>query len=450
MSALTNYVTLTISQTSVGITRAGFGVPMILSWTATFAERLRYYTDISGVAVDFPLTTSAEYRAANAMFAQSPRPVQIAIGRAANKPTLTMQLAAITPTSNISYTYSLTVGGKNFAEQTVTFTSDASPTDAEYATGISAALNTVTGKNFTVSGASSPVTLTANTAGDFFYVYVGDPTTQKVKYTHADPGIAADLTAIALSQPAWYALHTTANSTASGIAAAGWVESNNRIFLCESCDTEAIITATGNNELLDQIKSNSYKRTAGMYHPHGGQMMVAALYGRCLPLDPGSVTFYGKGLSGVTAFPIHMQPTHRTNLVARRAGGYEVVDGTGLSVTFGTSVGDAVTGFIDVRRNLDWIQDDMSKAVFGTIAANDIIPYTDKGIAAIEAQVRASLSRAFILGITAAPPARGDVTVPLAASIDSATKATRALPNVRFTAVMSGAIHSVAIQGQVS
>jgi hypothetical protein len=450
MSALSNYVTMTITQVSVGVTRAGFGVPMILSSTATFVERLRFYTDIIGVAADFPLTTSAEYRAANAMFAQIPKPVQIAIGRAALKPTLVMQLSAVSPTTNVSYTYGLTVGGKNFAEQAVTFTSDGTPTDAEWATLAAAALNGITGKNFTVTGAASPLTITANTAGDFFYIYVADPSTQTVHYTHTDPGVATDLTNIALSQTGWYALFTIANSKAYGIAAADWVESNNRIYLCESCDTTAITTATGNLELLDQIRANSYKRTAGMYHPHAGQMMCAALFGRCLPLLPGSVTFFGKTLGGVSAFPIHMQPTHRANLNARRAGGYEVVDGTGLSVTFGTSTGDVATGFLDVRRNLDFLQDDMTKAVFGAIVGNDIVPYTDPGIAIIENEVRNSLTRAFRLGILAAPPGKADVTVPTAASIDPTTKASRRLPNIRFTAVTSGAIHSVDIVGQVS
>lgn len=450
MSALSNYVTMTITQTSVGVQRAGFGVPMILSYTAAFVERLRFYTSITGVAADFPTTTSAEYRAANAMFAQSPKPTQIAIGRAALKPTIAAQLSAVTPTSNLNYTYKVTVGGTGFTETVLTFTSDGTPTDAEYAAGMVAALNGVAGKNYTAAGASSPITITGNSAGAFFYVQVDDPTTQLVKYTHADPGTATDLTAIALSQPGWYALAVTTASTAVGMAAAGWIESNNRIYLAESCDTTCITTTTGNGDLIDQIASNSYKRTAGMYHPHAGQMMTCALYGRCLPYDPGSITFFGKTLSGVTAFPSHMQPTHRTNLVAKRGGGYEVVDGTGLSLSFGTSTGDVATGFIDVRRNLDWITDDMTKGVFGAIVSNNIVPYTDRGIAIIETAVRASLTKAFRMGILASPPGKDDVTVPTAASIDVTTKQSRNLPNVQFKAVTSGAIHSVAIVGTVS
>jgi hypothetical protein len=67
------------------------------------------------------------------MFGQTPKPAQIAIGRSALKPTLIASSPRSTRRANISYTYSLTVGGKGFAD-TVTFTSDGTPTDAEYAT----------------------------------------------------------------------------------------------------------------------------------------------------------------------------------------------------------------------------------------------------------------------------------------------------------------------------
>src|SRR5262249_50184634 len=154
-----------------------FGVPMILSYTATFLERLRFYTDISGVAVDFPVTTSAEFRAAQAMFNQSPRPPTIAIGRAVNKPTTSILLSAANPTANITHTYQLIVGGKGFAETTLSFTSDATPTDAEYATLAVAALNGVAGKNYTASGAASPIGISGNAPGDWFYVMPVNPAT---------------------------------------------------------------------------------------------------------------------------------------------------------------------------------------------------------------------------------------------------------------------------------
>lgn len=446
MGTLTDYVTITITQNSVGVTRAGFGVPLILSATAAFVERIRFYTDLAAVIVDFPVTTSAEYLAAQAMFSQSPCPTKIAIGRSALKPTLVYQLNAVTPVSNVSYAYKLTVRGKGFADTTLTFTSDATPTDAEYAAGIVAALNGVASKNYTAAGASSPVTVTATAPGDWFSIEVGDPATQKVTMTHVDPGVATDLAAIQLENSTWYALYTLYNSKLYSVAAAAWVEAaGQKIYVCESNDTNSVTTAVGNTELLDTIKTNAYARTLGFYHPSPANMSGAALLGRCLPLEPGAITFFGKTLAGVT--PVSLTATHRQNLTDRRASSYETV--AGVNITFGGQVGSTTTGFLDVRRDLDWIQDDMTKAVFGMIVGQNKVPFTDAGISQVESEVRGSLKRAVDKGILAESPAFV-VTVPAAADVDSGNKSTRTLPNVKFSATLAGAIHKVQLVGTVS
>jgi hypothetical protein len=103
--ALTDYVTLNIFQTTVGLTKAGFGTGLFLSYKPTWAERTRTYGSVSDVAVDFPVTTGPEYRAATSYFSQSPAPTQFVIGRGSNKPTKVVQLSAVTPTANLTYTY---------------------------------------------------------------------------------------------------------------------------------------------------------------------------------------------------------------------------------------------------------------------------------------------------------------------------------------------------------
>ena len=41
--ALPDHVTISITSDSVGVARAGFGIPLIVSHTAAFAERVRTY-----------------------------------------------------------------------------------------------------------------------------------------------------------------------------------------------------------------------------------------------------------------------------------------------------------------------------------------------------------------------------------------------------------------------
>lgn len=448
MGSLSDYVSITITQNSVGITRAGFGVPMILSASATWAtDLIRFYGDVNSVATDFPPGTAPgpEYLAAQALFAQSPAPSSIAIGKSGNKPTLAYQITALTPTSFLNQTYQINVVGTGVTSTQVTFTSDGTPTDAEWAAGIVAALNAVVGKNFTAAGAASPVTVTANSAGAWFSLEIVNVNLMKIKATHADPGVAADLLAIANQNNNWYALYTTFNSKPYSVAAAAAIESMNmKVYACESNDTESIITATGNAELLDSIMTSAYTRTLGFYHPAPNQMACAALMGRCLPIDPGGVSFFGKNLAGIT--PVALTATHRTNLVARRASSYESVSNIGVS--FGGQVGSPITGYLDVRRNLDWLQDDMTKGVFGAIVANNIVPYTDAGIAIIEAEVRASVTRAIAKGIIV--DGSQAFVIPVAANVAPSDKTARQLTNVKFSGTLQGAIHKVALVGTVS
>lgn len=440
--ALTDYVTLNITQNTVGLTRAGFGTGLCISYTAGWAERTRLYSQYTDVLVDFPTTTGPEARYAAAYFAQSPAPAQLMIGRGANKPTKTVQVSAVNPTANISYTYQLKVKGTGFADTVVTFTSDATPTDAEYAAGIVTALNAVAGKNYTAAGAASPVTITGNAVGAWFSVEVLDVNYQTTTETTADPGVAADLTAITAENPNWYGLATDFNSSAYGAAVATAIETQNKIYIAQSNDTRTITTGTGTGDLIDAIKTSAYTRTLGMYHRDPSSMAGAALLGKNLPFDPGSETWAFKNLATVATFP--MTATHRANITARNGNSYESV--AGINITFQGKTGDG--GYLDTKRGLDWLQDDMTKAVFGMLAGNPKVPYTNHGISQVRAQVEGSLLRAADRGILVA--ASIVVTVPDANTVPSVDKTSRTLNNVKFSATLQGAVHKVNVVGTVS
>jgi hypothetical protein len=441
MGNFNDYVEVVISYNSVGLTRAGFGTPMILSATASFAERLRYYTSVTDVAVDFPVATSPERLAAAAMFAQTPRPSKIAIGRSALKPTQVYELSAVNPTGNASYTYKVRVAGTGFAETTVTFTSDATPTDAEYAAGMVAALNAVVGKNYTATGSASPITITGNAAGNWFSVEVLDVATQKIVMSHTNPGVATDLNAINAEQSDWYALYTLYNSEAYAIAAAGWVEAAEmKIYVCDTNESDAITTTAGGGDLIDTIKTNNYTATLGNYHPSPANMSGAALLGRCLPLEPGSVTFALKSLVGVT--PVKLSATQRANLIAKRGNSYETV-GNQINITFDGTVGSTSVGHLDLKRDVDWVKDDMTKAVFATLVAPDKFGYTDKDLVKLEAAIRGSLERAVRKNIFQRDANNFSLVIPKVADIATLDKQNRHVPDITWLAYPVGAVHKV-------
>lgn len=85
MAGINKVVNITVRASSPGVTRPGFGVPLILSQNATFQERTRVYTSADAVSDDFG-AGSPEYNAANAIFSQQPATKRIRIGRASTNP----------------------------------------------------------------------------------------------------------------------------------------------------------------------------------------------------------------------------------------------------------------------------------------------------------------------------------------------------------------------------
>lgn len=441
MADLSNHVSLTISQDSVGVARAGFGVPLFLSYNTSGwgATRVRSYGSLADVVADFPSTTGPEYRAATAMFSQSPRPESIKIGRGALPPT---QKFTLTPVVQHSHTYRLRLGGDGVTEETVSIDADSATTATEICDALRTEINAIVGKNFTATGTSTLI-ITADAAAEWFFVEVLDVNDFALVQDHTDPGIATDLAACSVEDDAWYALYTLYNSNAMVLAAAASIAAQKKIYLPDVNDTLTITGAAASSDTIDDLATLGYARVMAMYHPALDQMPGAAWLGRVLPLEPGSESWKFKSLQGVAA--VSLTSTQRANLVSKKGNSVETVAGVKITFEGTTSDGD----FLDVQRGLDWIEDDMAKGVFGALAGAEKVPFTDQGVAMIEAEVRATLSRAVAAGILTNDPAF-TVTVPKVATVSTTNRALRRLPDVKFSATLAGAIHKVIITGVVS
>lgn len=537
MSELSEVVNILITQDTVGVPQAGFGVPMFLSHNATFPEHVRYYGGTLEASVDWAVT-SPEYRFINAVFAQSPHPVQAGIGRAASVPTQQYTLAAIVARNSDSRSYKINVEGQGVTPTTAAFTTDSTATIQEIHNGLVLALNAVVGKNFTATfapltftpftftaagavlthtahglrtgdgpvrltttttlpaglalatdyyavnltantyslatsfanalagtvittgdagtgthtlsvtgstvGPADPFLVTGTAPGNWFSLEITDVTAMSNKQIHADPGVAADLDAILLEDNNWYCLVTGYNSAAYIIAAATWVEAQTKIYVTDSVNTDAItVNVSIGTDAFTTMHGSALSRTAGTYYPSPARMQPAAWAGRVLPIQPGGETWAFKTLALVT--PTKLTTTHRNNLIARNANWFQTVAGRNI-----TQYGVTFNGnFLDVVRGLDWLQDDMSKAIFTTLTSNDKIGFDDPGISTIENDIVASLDRAVQRKILKANP-RPVVTVPKAADVASADRALRRLPNIKFQGFLVGAIHKVVVVGVVS
>jgi hypothetical protein len=293
------------------------------------------------------------------------------------------------------------------------------------------------------------VTLTS-TAGDFTSIELVSKSVAStgvfnlsILDVSTDPGIATDLAAIHAADPDYYAiLIPEGASSAVAAAAAGWVETVRRILVLQTADA----LAWDNSSVADiafVLKATGYTRTSVWAYPHLGLatgQLAAALLGRCLPLDPGSITFAHKELAGVTV--VSLTETQQAALEGKNANHYtEIGDGGN---TFPGKVAEGE--WIDVIRDIDRSFDRMQSAVLSVLRSSNKVPFTDDGIDTVGNALRGALRADATDGIYSTFA----VTTPAASAVSSADKAARSLTGVTFTATLAGAIHLTTITGTVS
>ena len=442
---LSDIANVSISLQTGGLTQQGFGTGMLLGYPTGWVERSRTYSSITGVAADFAATTP-EYKAANAYFSQTPRPEQLVIGRGALKPTMIFKVTVASVLN--SQEYSCVLAGTQFD-----VTSDASATNDEIIILLQAALAAAaTAAGFTAAiggaGPSTFLTLTGNAAGNWMSFYVTDPALLTLQQTTANPGIATDLDAIVVENDNWYALMTLYNSSACTLAAAAWTESKDKIYGVQVQDSECATVAAGTaTDISKALQTAAYFRTFDVYHPDNGQFMDAATFGRLLPYTPGSETWRGKTLAGVSAMgtvsPYKLIETWRQNLIAKNAGYYYTIAGRNITAEGKVAAGE----WIDTIRGRDRLKYRIQEAVAIAVLNADKVPYTDPGIGKIDNAIRGCLRLSVQDGFLTDSYT---VIVPTAASQAPVDKAARILRGYSFTAPIAGAIHVAYITGTLT
>ncbi len=447
MGNLSSYVTITVSRSSAGLTRAGYGTALILTPNVAWVERTRVYSNIDAVAVDFTNTKSAEYRAASALFAQSPAPKRVKFGRLANKPTQ-VYAGAIAAVRD-SHAYSVYVTCTAFDRQIATFTSGVGTTNDLIVAGLVAAINALTSNTYlaavvALGGDTDTFTVTADAAGGWLAIEPADVLDVTVAQTHADPGAAADLTAIKLADGDFYAIHNPWNSSAMATAIAAWTETAKKFFMFDSNATQTILLADGGGDVFfDAMQTAAYNRTACIYHHRPDQMIGCAWLGKVFPLDPGSETWADKPLSGVDA--TNLSDTQRANLVAKNANGYEAVGSQGITFQGMMASGE----WIDAIRFLDWFENTAATRIFNMKINSAKVPFTNPGLAKIESELRgACLEGERAGGIKAGwtvvmPDADDEIQV------TAANRTARTVNNCYANFQLAGAVHIVNVRANV-
>ena len=259
-----------------------------------------------------------------------------------------------------------------------------------------------------------------------------------------DATIDAALNAIANENNDWYGIVVDQALVSSFADVASWVETAKKFAIFWITDVNAY-DPSKSTDLASVLKLANRNRSAVVWHatPAGGaDYPDAAWMGEGIPYEPGTSTWAYKTLNGVT--PDTLLASQETALKNKNCNYYMTVGGVSI-----TQEGKVASGeYIDIIIGTDWIEARLREAVYSALVNNRKIPYDDTGIAMIEGLVKGVLNEAASKGILQADSIA--VTVPKYADIPQADKLARKLPDVKFSALYQGVIHSVTINGTIS
>ena len=317
------------------------------------------------------------------------------------------------------------------------------------------ATNKTTPKAFTrarVYGSVAEMARDGWTSSDAVYkianaIFSQNPSVNKIVVGRKDSNDAtvdAALNAIANENNDWYGIVVDQALVSSFADVASWVETAKKFAIFWITDVNAY-DPSKSTDLASVLKLANRNRSAVVWHatPAGGaDYPDAAWMGEGFPYEPGTSTWAYKTLNGVT--PDTLLASQETALKNKNCNYYMTVGGVSI-----TQEGKVASGeYIDIIIGTDWIEARLREAVYSALVNNRKIPYDDTGIAMIEGLVKGVLNEAASKGILQADSIA--VTVPKYADIPQADKLARKLPDVKFSALYQGAIHSVTINGTIS
>ena len=221
---------------------------------------------------------------------------------------------------------------------------------------------------------------------------------------------------------------------------ADWTEANEKLCICET---------TG---ISSSPVSDAMLRTAVIHATAENDCVNCAYASRFLSYDPGSEQWCFKSLSMVSAQGL--STTDIASLETRNISYYTTVGSKAMVQGGKVSGGE----WIDTIRFRDWLKTEIQSKVLNLLLGLPKVPYTDQGIALVQNAVIDALEEGVRAGGIVQDASSDDgeasraytVTVPRAADLDAATRKSRRLTGVTWTAQLAGALIAAKIGGTLN
>lgn len=439
-------VNVEITVNTVTVAQQGFGVPLVLG-PAPFADRVREYSSSTWqteLVDDGVPATSPTFLAVRAIMAQNPKPRRVKVGRRATAET---QVVRITPTVGGSgATHRFTIESADGTTYPIAFTEDGTPTVAEIATGLAAAVN-ATAAPVTADGSSGThVVLTADAPNTLYSFYDLSPTLRLTDHTVVT-GVGADLDAVWAEDSDWYGLTLATAAPAAIEAAADWVETHPVVLSAQTHDA-GVADAAVTTDIMSSLKGQSYARSPVTYHSRALQFAGAAWLSSRMTGEPGDATWKFANLRGVT--PDKLTTAQQSAIRAKNGNYYTTIAGRAVMVEGWAPDGS----FMDLTQLSDWTVARIKEAVFALLAGNRKLPFSDAGgrqlYGAIWNAVAPAMDGRRYLKYDGKPETHR-VVIPPVSEVPEADRAARRWTGIEFAFSAAGAVHSVGtIRGTIT
>lgn len=441
MANLSQIAKVVISLSTASIKKASFGIPLVVSPTTAFAERVRIYSDPDAATSDN--LGASTLAAVNAAFAQSPRPQYVYVGRRdLAEATISLALTTVQPGNIFSFI---------FNGQSVSYTAVENDTVIDVLAGLTAAANAAPGFTdaYNVTANPNDITLKPKDSTKAFELKASNNV--NIVTSGSETNIATDLVAIQRANKAWYGFSLVEHDDALILQAAIWGETQVKLFFAQS-NSENILDPEVTTDIASQLKRGQYYRTALIVHQNDNEYPDAAWMGKCFTYSPGSEVWALKPLSIIQ--PSDWSDTEQSTIWGKNANTYEEYsDGYYLTNPGRVSAGE----WLDIIRGRDFAVDTIQKDVASGMIRAKKIPYTNPGIQTLVNIVRGSMTKLQRAGVLAPDEVNSAgetvpgfvLNYPNAADVDSDTKASRKL-YLSFVGILAGAIQVTDITGTLA
>jgi hypothetical protein len=484
------FVDVEIRKDTPRVSAEGFGILMMVTDSALLSTTSRHRRFTTAASVDdFFGDGSEESLAADAFFFQDPflenQPEEIQFGRYADDVTAALLECGSSPETVIATwkavtdgEFAVTIDAGLVELASLDFSSVTSMDDVAAVIDTALAANgdcyfLINRFNFVspTTGAASTITLLDTVAvpagtdisgSDYLDGDVIVGPTNLGGSILSQGQIAEDfdtaLTAIEGVNNDWYAMGALKKfrDAADTEDMADEIESREKMFLIATNDANTLVLGD-TSTFAYYVKNANYKRTAFIYHDNSTLYPDTSWMGQQLPKDVGSTNWSYKTLAGIAQgaevnIPaVELTEAQKDGALDVNCNLYSAILGanfTYLGTMGGGRNADKDGEYIDIIRDIDFLQARVEEGIMSLLLEKDIIPFTNAGITIVDNRLKSRLDE---FGVKQGILVEGSVitSFPKRSEVSTSDRDDRLLPDGTFTAELQGAINKIVVRGTV-